>query len=135
MNGAQLKLEAFVSGGHNVAYNWKQTVTRSDAGANGEPANKPFNDAAADTHLYYDSEQQSTAMKGAAANGGATVFYDDPSDYGGVSWKFHAELSLIGIDENGTQSVLWTTTWGFEVNGAAGVATFENNGQIPGVTQ
>jgi hypothetical protein len=85
--------------------------------------------------LYYDSEQQSAAMKGAATNGGATWFYDDPRDYGGVSWKFHAELSLIGIDESGGQSVLWTTTWGFTVNGATGVATFENNGQIPGVTQ
>ena len=61
----------------------------------------------------------------AAETGGKTVFYDAPEDYGGVSYSFHANLSLIGIDKGGKESVLWSTTWGFKVDGAAGTTTLE----------
>jgi RHS repeat-associated protein len=134
MNGATLGLEAFVSGDY-AAYNWKQTVTESVTGADGQPPNKPYNDAAPDTKLYWSADQQTSATSRAAKDGAQAFFWDNPKDYGGVSFKWHADLSLIGIDKSGKQTTLWETSWGFTVNGATGKTTLENGGKLPGVTQ
>jgi hypothetical protein len=132
MDGAQIKLEAFATGDANdVAYNWQQTVTRSNEGANGEPANVPFNDnhetktQLTDTGLYFNSKQQKAAMAGARPSGGTINFYDSVQDYKGVSFSFHAKLTLIGIDAHGKQTPLWSGTWGFSVNGATGAIKWD----------
>ena len=135
MNGAQLTLEATVSGGGYVAYNWQQTVTESVTSADGHPPNKPFNDADPGTGLYWSSDNQAASMRRAAKDGAQAFFYDDPKDYGGVSFRWHADLSLIGISKDGTRTKLWNTSWGFTVDGKTGTTTLENGGKLPGVTQ
>lgn len=120
-NGASLRLEAFVSGGNYVAYNWKQMVTRTSGGE----TKGPFNDAAPDTGLYWSAKDQSAAMADAAKNGGSTYFVDSPDFFGGVSGTWNANLSLIGIDKSGGQNVLWSTSWGFSVKGATGTVTLD----------
>jgi len=140
-NGAQLTLEAFVIGGNNVAYNWKQTVTESVTSEDGHPPNKPYNDANPGTkedpgtNLYWSTKDQAASMRRAAKDGAQAFFYDDPRDYGGVSFKWHANLSLIGISKGGKQATLWKTAWGFTVDGRTGRTTLENGGNLPGVTQ
>jgi RHS repeat-associated protein len=135
MNGAQLKLEAWVVGDDSAAYNWKQTVTESVTSADGQPPNKPFTDGDPKTGLYWDPDQQKGAMNAAAKDGAKTLFYDNPHDYGGVSFKWHANLSLVGIGKDGKQTDLWKTTWGFAVDGKTGKTTLEDDGKLPGVTQ
>jgi len=132
MNGATLQLEAFVTGGNYASYNWQQTVTESVPSAAGNPANVPFNDADSNTGLYYDASQQQQTMNIAAKNGGASIFFDNPQDYGGVSYTWNATTSLIGIGSNGTQTNLWSTTWGFTVQGATNVTTL-NPSSLAGV--
>jgi RHS repeat-associated protein len=132
MNGATLQLEAFVTGGNYASYNWQQTVTESVTSEAGNPANVPFNDTNSNTGLYWDASQQQTATNKAATNGGATIFFDNPQDYGGISYTWNATTSLIGIGSNGTQTSLWSTTWGFSVQGATGVTTL-NPSSLAGV--
>jgi RHS repeat-associated protein len=135
MNGAQLTLEAWVLGDDSAAYNWKQTVTESVKSADGHPPNKPFNDADPDTGLYWSADNQAASMKRAAKDGAQAFFYDDPKDFGGVSFKWHADLSLVGIGKGGKTTALWKTRWGFKVDGKTGKTTLENDGKLPGVTQ
>ena len=134
MNGAQLMLEASVKGGTYVAYNWQQTVTESVTSADGHPANMPFNDADPGTGLYWGADNQAASMRRAGQDGAQAFFYDDPKDLGGVSFKWHADLSLIGISKDGSRTTLWNTSWGFTVNGATGTTALENGGKLPGVT-
>jgi hypothetical protein len=64
--GAQIQLMATVKGDNSVAYNCQQTVTTDNIPApdHNNPshkANKPFNDAAPDTHLYWSAKEQKQA--------------------------------------------------------------------------
>jgi len=135
-NGAQLKLYAWVLGDNSAAYNWKQTVTQSVTSKDGYPPNKPFNDAGdPDAGLYWSAKDLAESVKIAAKDGAQAFFWDTPQKFGGISFKWHADLSLVGIGNGGKQTELWKTSWGFTVDGKTGKTTLEDDGKLPGVTQ
>src|SRR6185312_13559665 len=102
-------------------YNWVQTVTTNQP-LGGNPMDAPYPDAAADNAPYYNSKDNYQKYELAGVlEGGVTVFKDAPSRvYTGTPISWQANLSLVGINADGSYDVLKTVSYGF-TRDAAGV--------------
>jgi RHS repeat-associated protein len=118
-SGLQIKLLAKVKNSNYQHFNWVQTVT-TNAPLHGNPANQPYpdTDPGQQTPFYWNPTEQTQTEIMAHAEGGSTIFSDQPSrPYFGTDISWHANLSLVGIKSDGTFDTLRSYSYGFTING------------------
>ena len=120
--GVQIVLIGTISGGSYTDSNWVQTVTTNDP-LKGKPANLPYpdTDPGQMTPFYLNPKEQAQFEAIAKTVGGSTIFTDQPSrNFSGKTITWHANLSLVGINKDGSFDRLKSFTYGFTID-AAGV--------------
>jgi RHS repeat-associated protein len=115
--GLVIELLAKVKGSNYVNFNWVQTVTTNVPLTKGEPKNTPYLDMmdSRSAPFYYNETAQAYWNARAQYEGGSTIFHDNSgrnySPTESVSW--HADLSLVGINRDGTYDTLKSYSYGF----------------------
>jgi RHS repeat-associated protein len=119
-NGVRIVLLETVKGSNYVDFNWVQTVT-TNAPMQGKPANTPYPDTdpgQKSPYYFNPAEQKEFEAKGQAL-GGSTVFTDEPSrPFSGSPISWRANLSLVGINSNGSFDRLESFSYGFNLDSA-----------------
>jgi hypothetical protein len=125
-SGVRIVLTATVTGGDYTGINWVQTVT-TNSPTSGNPANVPYPDRDPDqtTPFYLNPKEQQQAADNAKRFGASTIFSDRPSrNYDitnmwnfGVPIQWRADLSLVGINRDGSFDRLKTFNYGFTLDG------------------
>ena len=116
--GLRIILVGTVTGGSYTDYNWVQTVTTSDP-LPGKPANQPYpdTDPGQKTPFYLNPKEQAQSEAMAKGVGASTVFSDQPSrNFSGTAISWHANLSLVGINKDGSFDRLKSFTYGFTLD-------------------
>jgi RHS repeat-associated protein len=112
--GVDIQLQAKVEGSKYKHFNWRQTLTNSTFGG-------PYADTypGAPPPYYYWSPADQTHYENVAQEEGDSTYFEDypsrPYSGTGTVW-WHAVLSLVGINGNGTYDVLKSFSYGFTMN-------------------
>jgi RHS repeat-associated protein len=113
--GVDIELLAKVKGSKYKHFNWRQIVTSSLLGSG-----KPFVDAdpgEPPPYYYWNPQQQTDYENSAQEDGGSTYFEDSPRHpFSGTVVTWHAVLSLVGINGNGTYDTLKRFSYGFTID-------------------